>query len=81
MINSFNNKSVKIPERVHIAPIGFEIDRVVLPFLEMKGDGVRDTRLAANRCIRASCGRGGGSKGQDYNIDRLVFFLPTTPVR
>ncbi len=29
---------MKIPERVHIAPIGFEIDRVVLPFIAMKGE-------------------------------------------
>ncbi|MBC7127983.1 MAG: hypothetical protein H5T32_07230 [Candidatus Methanosuratus sp.] len=28
------------PERVHIAPVGFEIDRVVLPFLRMKGERI-----------------------------------------
>jgi hypothetical protein len=27
-----------VPERVHIAPVWLEIDRVILPFLEMKGD-------------------------------------------
>ncbi|MEN3034784.1 MAG: DUF6293 family protein [Candidatus Methanosuratincola petrocarbonis] len=28
------------PERVHIAPVGFEIDRVVLPFMRMKGERI-----------------------------------------
>lgn len=28
------------PERVHIAPVGFEIDRVVLPFIKMKGERI-----------------------------------------
>jgi len=28
--------TMQIQERVHVAPIGFEIDRVVLPFLAMK---------------------------------------------
>ena len=30
----------KIAERIHIAPVGFEVDRIVLPAIEMKADKV-----------------------------------------
>jgi len=30
----------RFPERAHIAPVGFEIDRVVLPFMMMKGERI-----------------------------------------
>jgi len=40
MVNSLKNEGMKFPERVHVAPIGFEIDRIVLPFLAMKGERI-----------------------------------------
>lgn len=48
--------TMQIQERVHVAPIGFEIDRVVLPFLAMKGERLhlilRNGRNArGNRCV------------------------------
>jgi hypothetical protein len=48
--------SMQIQERVHVAPIGFEIDRVVLPFLAMKGERLhlllRNGRNArGDRCV------------------------------
>ena len=30
----------KIAERIHIAPVGFEVDRIVIPAVEMKADKV-----------------------------------------
>lgn len=35
-----NRRSPHVPERVHIVPIGYEEDRVVLPLLEMKAERV-----------------------------------------
>lgn len=35
-----NLEAAGFPERVHVAPVGFEIDRVVLPFLKMKGERI-----------------------------------------
>ncbi|MEN3016419.1 MAG: DUF6293 family protein [Candidatus Methanosuratincola petrocarbonis] len=35
-----NIASGSFSERVHIAPVGFEIDRVVLPFIKMKGERI-----------------------------------------
>lgn len=32
--------TIRYPRRVHIAPVGFEIDRVVLPVIEMEADKV-----------------------------------------
>jgi len=32
--------TIPFPKRVHIAPVGFEIDRVVLPVIEMRADKV-----------------------------------------
>jgi len=32
--------TIRYPRRVHIAPVGFEIDRVVIPVIEMKADRV-----------------------------------------
>lgn len=55
MFNAMSDP-MRIPERVHIAPIGFEIDRVVLPFLAMKGERIhlilrngRNTR--GDKCV------------------------------
>ena len=44
------NKLAKL--RVHIAPVGFEIDRIVLPAIEMKADKVwliRNENLATEK--------------------------------
>ena len=46
----------EVPERVHIAPVGFEIDRVVQPFLKMKGERIhlivrRDSNKRGINCI------------------------------
>lgn len=46
------------PERVHIAPVGFEIDRVVLPFMKMKGERIhlivrRDSNERGTKCLEA----------------------------
>ncbi|MDI9644269.1 MAG: DUF6293 family protein [Candidatus Verstraetearchaeota archaeon] len=46
------------PERVHIAPVGFEIDRVVLPFLRMKGERIhlivrRDSNERGINCVES----------------------------
>ena len=30
----------KIAERIHVAPVGFEVDRIVLPAIQMKADRV-----------------------------------------
>lgn len=48
------------PERVHVAPIGFEIDRIVLPFLAMKGERIHlIVRTGRNergeRCVKTIC--------------------------
>ncbi len=52
------NLGMNYPERVHVAPVGFEIDRVVLPFLEMKGERIHlITRKIRNergeKCLKA----------------------------
>ncbi|MEJ5292854.1 MAG: DUF6293 family protein [Candidatus Methanosuratincola sp.] len=44
------------PERVHIAPVGFEIDRVVLPFIRMKGERIhlivrQDSNARGTNCL------------------------------
>lgn len=31
---------IKYPRRIHISPVGFEIDRVVLPLIQMEADKV-----------------------------------------
>ena len=33
-----NSPGIEIPKRIHIAPVGFEIDRVVLPAVKYKAD-------------------------------------------
>ena len=33
-------EKIKYPRRIHIAPVGFEIDRVVLPLIQMEADRV-----------------------------------------
>lgn len=55
MINN-SAHNVKIPERVHVAPVGFEIDRIVLPFLEMKGERIhlivrKERNARGDRCV------------------------------
>jgi ribosomal protein RSM22 (predicted rRNA methylase) len=34
------SSSINYPKRIHIAPVGFEVDRVVLPVLDMRADRV-----------------------------------------
>lgn len=57
MVNG-SSHNIRIPERVHIAPVGFEIDRVVLPFLEMKGERMhlivrKERNERGDRCVEA----------------------------
>lgn len=70
MVNSFSSEGMKYPERVHIAPVGFEIDRIVLPFLAMKGERIhliirtgRNER--GDRCVGTVCEELDG-KGKQY---------------
>ena len=40
-MHTVDNKASKIPNlRVHIAPVGYEIDRIILPAREMRADKV-----------------------------------------
>jgi len=58
MINSSRVEGLGYPERVHIAPIGFEIDRIVLPFLKMGGERIhlivrKGRNERGQKCVKA----------------------------
>jgi hypothetical protein len=51
---------MKYPKRVHVAPVGFEIDRVVLPFIEMDGERIhlivrKGRNERGDKCVKAIC--------------------------
>lgn len=51
-------ESPRIPERVHIAPVGYEIDRIVLPFRQIRGECMhliirKDNDARGEKCLAA----------------------------
>ena len=53
-----SDEAPKIPERVHIASVGYEIDRIVLPFRQTKGERIhliirKDDDARGQKCLKA----------------------------